>query len=81
MLDEIQKLADSITGDQALDIQKALGPSYGSFHMLMLSKNEGEATERFSVFKSEVKSVPIATLFALHGELTDDQRSILEDLL
>ncbi len=81
MLDEIQKLADSLTGDQSHKIQNALGQSYGSFHLLMLSKTEEEVSDRFAVFKSEVKRVPIATLFALHGELTDEQRAILEDLL
>ncbi len=81
MLDAIQKLADSITGDQALAIQRALGQSYGSFHTLMLSETEEEASERFPVFRSEVKKVPMSTLFALHGELTDEQRAILEDLL
>lgn len=82
MLDAIQKFADSITtGEQAEGIQRRLGSAYGSFHLLMLSKTEDEASERLAVFKTEVKSVSMPELFALHGELTDEQREILEDLL
>lgn len=81
MLDAILKLAESITEPQATILKKSLGDSYDAFQKLMVSETEADAVDRLSVFRSEVKSIPITTLLALHGELTDDQRAILSDLL
>lgn len=81
MLDKIRKFADTVQADEALIIQAKLGDAYPAFHRLMLSETEEQATERMGEFKSKLKKIPVSKLLELHSELTDEQRSILEDLL
>jgi len=81
MLEEITKFSKSLTDDQKNAVEGMLGDSFRSFLSLIQSNTEEEVSDRLLLFKKEVSALPIETLLAIHGELTDEQRSILEDLL
>jgi len=81
MLDTIGKLRDTLTEVQVAILQNKFGRDWESFQKLIDSKTEEEADENFDALKTALKKVSIPQLFAIHSELSDEQKSILREIL
>ena len=81
MLDTIGKLRDTLTEVQVAILQNKFGRDWEAFQTLIDSETEEEASENFAALKIALKKVPIPQLFAIHGELSDEQKAILREIL
>lgn len=81
MLEIIGRLRDTLTEVQVAILQNKFGRDWDSFQTLIDSETEEAALENFAALKTALKKVSIPQLFSIHSELSDEQRSILREIL
>ena len=81
MLDTIARFRDSLTEVQLAKIQSKAGRSWDHFQTLIDSQTEEEAEAAYKALRAAVKSIPLTTLLAIHGELSTEQKEILSEIL
>ena len=82
MLDTLKKLSDTITNSQIKEFREKLGEDgWVLFKAMLDSQTEEQATERSGSFKESVRKLDIQQLLSLHKMLTEEQKSMVQDLL
>jgi len=80
MLEKVQQLSDSITGEQYRRVQSALGENlFDLLEHAFDSEDEDQAKERVRAFISEAKNHKFRVL-KMRRIFTSDQQSLLVDL-
>ncbi len=81
MLETIGKLRDTLTEVQTARLQHKFGPDWDAFQNLIESDTEETALENFAALKAALKNIGIPKLLAIHGELSNEQKEILREIL
>jgi len=80
MLETITKLRDTLTEVQTATLQNKFGRDWEAFQALIESQTEAEALANFDALKSALKKLGIPKLLAIHGQLSDEQKTILSEI-
>jgi hypothetical protein len=81
MLEIIEKLAESITPEQKDLLKDVLGDDYSGFEAMLSAKSKSRIEDQLAEVKAAFKKAPALKLLKLHGEMSPEQRDLLNELL
>lgn len=81
MIDQLNKLRESITNEQMDALKAILGEDTARlFRRALVSKDEETARKRVGKFSAALRKEPIKA-FKLYGKMTKEQKAIVQDFM